>query len=182
GQHKNMVIDHEKIRFGIRSIRIDSSGLYINGQYTKIKGINAHQDHAGIGTAIPDNLQYYRIRLLKEMGANAYRTSHNPPTPELLDACDSLGMLVLDENRLMNSSPEYMSQFEHLILRDRNRASVFLWCIGNEEGFVQTNSVGRRIATTLIEKQKELDPTRICTYGADLDNIYNGVNEAIPVR
>jgi beta-galactosidase len=179
---RDMAIDSEKIRFGIRTIRIDSSGLYVNEQYTKIKGVNNHQDHAGVGTAVPDNLQYYRIRLLKEMGANAYRSSHNPPTPELLDACDSLGMLVLDETRLMNSSPEYMSQFEHLILRDRNRASVFLWCIGNEEGFVQTNSVGRRIAATLIQKQKELDPTRLCTYGADLANIYKGVNEVIPVR
>ncbi len=182
GPKKNMAIDMEKIRFGIRCIRIDSSGLYVNGQYTKIKGINAHQDHAGIGTAIPDNLQYYRIRLLKEMGVNALRSSHNPPTPELLDACDSLGMLVLDENRLMNSSPEYLNQFENLILRDRNRASVFLWCIGNEEAYVQTNSVGRRIAATLIQRQKELDPTRLCTYGADLANIYNGVNEVIPVR
>jgi beta-galactosidase len=182
GVKEDTVIDSEKLRFGIRTIRIDSSGLYINGKYTKIKGINAHQDHAAVGTAIPDNLQYYRIRLLKEMGANAYRTSHNPPSPELLDACDSLGMLVLDENRLMNSSPEYMSQFEHLILRDRNRASVFLWCIGNEEGYVQTNSVGRQVAMTLIERQKALDPTRVCTYGADLANIYNGVNEVIPVR
>jgi beta-galactosidase len=182
GLKEDAAIDSEKLRFGIRTIRIDSSGLYINGIYTKIKGINAHQDHAGVGTAMPDNLQYYRIRLLKEMGANAYRTSHNPPTPELLDACDSLGMLVLDENRLMNSSPEYLSQFEHLILRDRNRASVFLWCIGNEEGYAQTNSIGRRIALTMIERQKALDPTRLCTYGADLANIYNGVNEVIPVR
>ncbi len=175
-------IDAEKIRFGIRTIRIDSSGLYVNGQYTKLKGVNNHQDHAGVGTAIPDNLQYYRMRLLKEMGVNAYRSSHNPPAPELLDACDSLGILVLDENRLMSSSAAYLNDFEHLILRDRNRASVFLWCIGNEEGFVQTSSVGRRIATTLIQKQKELDPTRLCTYGADLANIYKGVNEVIPVR
>jgi beta-galactosidase len=178
----NAAIDAEKIRFGIRTIRIDSSGLYVNGQYTKLKGVNNHQDHAGVGTAIPDNLQYYRMRLLKEMGVNAYRSSHNPPAPELLDACDSLGILVLDENRLMSSSAAYLNDFEHLILRDRNRASVFLWCIGNEEGYVQTSSVGRRIATTLIQKQEELDPTRLCTYGADLANSYNGVNEVIPVR
>ena len=68
------------------------------------------------------------------MGANAYRTTHNPPTPELLDACDSLGMLVLDETRLLNSSQEYMSQFERMILRDRSHPSVFMWSIGNEEG------------------------------------------------
>jgi len=175
-------VDEEKIRFGVRSIRIDSSGLYVNGRYTKIKGANCHQDHAGVGSALPDYLQYYRIRLLKEMGMNAYRTSHNPPTPELLDACDSLGMLVLDEQRLLNSSPEYMSQLERLILRDRNRPSVFLWSIGNEEGYAQTNSIGRRIAQTLLARQQQLDPTRTSTYAADVANVFKGINEVIPVR
>ena len=88
------------------------------------------------------------------MGVNACRTSHNPPTPEFLDACDSLGMLVLDENRLLNSSPEYLNQFERMILRDRNHASVFLWSIGNEEGWIQTNDFGKRIAQTFISKTK----------------------------
>ena len=86
-----------------------------------------------MGSALPDYLQYYRIGLLKEMGVNAYRPAHNPPTPELLDACDSLGMLVLDETRLMNSGKEYMAQFETFVLRDRNHPSVYMWSIGNEE-------------------------------------------------
>lgn len=176
------VVDSCKSRFGIRYIKIDSGGLYVNGKYTKLKGVNCHPDHAGLGSALPDYLQYYRIRLLKELGANAYRTSHGAPTPELLDACDSLGMLVLDENRLLNSSPEYMSQFERLIIRDRSRASVFLWSIGNEEGSIQTNSIGKRIAQTLLQRQKVLDPTRVSTYGADLANVFHGVNEVIPVR
>jgi hypothetical protein len=64
---------------------------------------------------LPDYLQYYRVELLKQMGANAYRTSHHAPTPELLDACDSLGMLVMDEQRLLNSSTEYLNQFERLL-------------------------------------------------------------------
>ncbi len=178
----DQTVDEQKIRFGIRTIKIDSTGLYVNGHYTKVKGVNNHQDDAGVGSALPDYLQYYRINLLKQLGANAYRTSHHVPTPELLDACDSLGMLVLDENRLLNSSPEYLSDFEKLIIRDRSRASVFLWSIGNEEGWVQTRSVGKRIAQTLIERQRELDPTRICTYAADVANVYNGVNEVIPVR
>ncbi|HWW38001.1 DUF4982 domain-containing protein, partial [Pedobacter sp.] len=113
---------------------------------------------------------------------NAYRTSHHAPTPELLEACDSLGMLVMDEQRLLNSSPEYISQFEQLIKRDRNHASVFMWSIGNEEGLIQTNSVGKRIAQTLLAKQKELDPYRTSTYAADLANVFTGVNEVIPVR
>jgi beta-galactosidase len=116
------------------------------------------------------------------MGVNAYRSSHNPPTPELLDACDSLGMLVLDENRMLNSSPEYTGQLKKLILRDRNHPSVFMWSIGNEEWMVQGGSTGKRIAQTLIQIQKELDPTRTCTYAADNGNYFNGVNEVIPVR
>ncbi len=178
----NKIIDSVNNRFGIRDISVTTKGLFINGKYVKIKGVCDHQDHAGVGSALPDYLQYYRIGLLKQMGANAYRTSHNPPTPELLQACDSLGMLVLDETRLLNSSREYMNQFERLILRDRNHPSVFMWSIGNEEGWIQTNSKGKRIALSLLQKQRELDPTRISTYGADVGNVYEGINEIIPVR
>ena len=176
------IVDDERLRFGIRDVSISAKGLFVNGKYVKVHGVCCHQDHAGVGSALPDYLQYYRIRLLKDMGVNGYRTSHNPPTPELLDACDSLGMLVLDENRLLNSSPEYINQFEHLLKRDRSHPSVFLWSIGNEEWGVQTSSFGKRIAQTLVTKQKELDPTRTCTYAADVPNVFNGVNEVIPVR
>lgn len=176
------IADSETKRFGIRTVEIKPNGVFLNGKYVKIKGTNNHQDHAGVGSALPDYLQYYRIGLLKEMGSNALRTSHNAPTPELLEACDSLGMLVLDEQRLLNSSPEYMSQFERLIKRDRNHPSIFLWSIGNEEYWIQTTNTGRRIAQTLLAKQKELDPTRISTYAADVANVFHGVNEIIPVR
>ena len=179
----NKIVDVVKHNFGIRTLRFDATeGFFLNDIHVKIHGTNNHQDHAGVGSALPDYLQYYRIRLLKNMGVNAYRTSHNPPTPELLDACDSLGMLVLDENRLLNSSSEYMSQFERMILRDRNHPSVFLWSIGNEEGWIHTNSNGKRIAQTLLAKQKELDPSRISTYAADVANVFPGVNEVIPIR
>ena len=176
------IIDTRKIRFGIRSIEIKPNGVFLNGKHIKIQGTNNHQDHAGVGSAQPDYLHYYRISLLKNMGVNAYRTSHNAPTPELLDACDSLGMLVLDENRLLNSGAEYMHNFEALIKRDRSRASVFIWSIGNEEGWIHTQTNGKRIAQTLIAKQKLLDPSRTCTYAADVANVFHGVNEVIPVR
>ncbi len=181
-KYNGKVIDSLKHRFGIRTVEIKANGVFLNGKYIKLKGTNNHQDHAGVGAALPDYLQYYRIRLLKEMGSNSYRASHNPPTPELLDACDSLGMLVMDETRLLNSSPEYMDQFERLIKRDRNHPSVFMWSIGNEEGWIQTTTVGKRIAQTMLAKQLELDPTRTSTYAADLPNIFHGVNEVIPVR
>ncbi len=176
------IIDTDKMRFGIRTIDIRTNGVFLNGKYLKLKGTNNHQDHAGVGSALPDYLQYYRIFLLKQMGSNAYRTSHNPPTKELLDACDSLGMLVLDENRLLNSSPQYMNDLEWLIKRDRSRASVFMWSIGNEEQWVHSNGTGKLIALSLLAKQKELDPTRLSTYAADNGRQFFGVNEVIPVR
>lgn len=178
----SVIVDEQIMRFGIRSIEIKTSGVFLNGTYVKIQGVNCHQDHAGVGSALPDYLQYYRIGLLKNLGVNAYRTSHNAPTPELLDACDSLGMLVLDEQRLLNSGAEYMDQFERLVKRDRSRTSVFLWSIGNEEGWIHTQTNGKRIAQTFIAKQKQLDPTRISTYAADLANVFKGVNEVMPVR
>jgi len=179
---KQKLVDEQDERFGIRSINITDSGVYLNSKYVKIKGTNNHQDHAGVGSALPDYLQYYRIGLLKQMGANAYRTSHHAPTPELLDACDSLGMLVLDENRLLNISEQYMQDWEWQLKRDRSRASVFLWSIGNEEGWVQGNNIGKAVAQQLIAKQKELDPSRVSTYAADMGNVYPGINEVIPVR
>ena len=179
----NKIVDIIKERFGIRTLRFDANeGFFLNGQHLKIQGTNNHQDHAGVGSAMPDYLQYYRVQLLKNMGVNACRTSHNPPTPSFLDACDSLGMLVLDENRLLNSSNEYLNQFERMIRRDRNHPSVFLWSIGNEEGWIQTTDIGKHIAQTLLSKQKELDSTRTSTYAADVPNVFKGVNEVIPVR
>lgn len=179
----NVLLDRISTRTGIRTISICAdNGLFINGKHIKIEGVNCHQDHAGVGSALPDYLHYYRIKLLKDMGANAYRTSHNPPTKELLEACDSLGMLVMNETRLLNSSPEYMDQFERFILRDRNHPSIFMWSIGNEEGYVQWNSIGKRLALTYLAKQSELDPTRTSTYGADNGKQFTGINEVIPVR
>jgi beta-galactosidase len=179
----NQIVHQTKKRFGIKTVKFDANkGFFLNGKKIKIQGTNNHQDHAGIGSALPDYMQYYRIKLLKEMGSNSYRASHNAPTPELLDACDSLGMLVLDEQRLLNSSPEYVDQFKRLIKRDRNHPSVFLWSIGNEEQNIQGNDYGKKIAQTLIAIQQDLDPTRTSTYAADMPNVFKGVNEVIPIR
>ncbi|PWA05170.1 beta-galactosidase GalA [Flavobacterium psychrotolerans] len=180
---ENKIVHQTKTRFGIRTLKFDAQeGFFLNGKHLKIQGTNNHQDHAGIGSALPDYMQYYRIKLLKKMGSNAYRTSHHAPTPELLEACDSLGMLVLDEQRLLNSSPEYIDQFERLIRRDRNHPSVFLWSIGNEEGGIQKTEYGKKIAQSLLAIQKDLDPFRTSTYAADMGNEFKGVNEVIPIR
>src|SRR6185369_2631370 len=150
--------------FGVRSIRFDADqGFFLNGKHVKLKGTNNHQDHAGVGDALPDALQEFRIKRLKEMGSNAYRCSHNPPTPELLEICDRLGMLVLVENRLMGSSPELLELLKRTILRDRNHPSVFAWSVGNEEWAIEGNIKGARIATTMQAFAKRLDPSRPTT-------------------
>jgi beta-galactosidase len=154
------VVDRYETPFGIRTLRFDANtGFFLNGQHLEIKGTCNHQDHAGVGAALPDRVQYYRIERLKEMGSNAYRSSHNPPTTELLDACDRLGMLVLDETRMMSSSPEGLSELERLIRRDRNHPSVVIWSLGNEEPEQETQR-GARIITSMKRLARGLDPTR----------------------
>jgi beta-galactosidase len=154
------VVDRYETIFGIRSIKFDAQkGLFLNGKPVKVKGTCNHQDHAGLGAALPDSVQYYRVRKLQEMGCNGLRTSHNPPTPALLDACDDLGMLVFDETRMMSSNPEGLSQFENLVRRDRNHPSVFMWSMGNEEGTANTER-GVLILTAMKEVAKRHDGSR----------------------
>jgi beta-galactosidase len=162
-ESEGAVTDRMETTFGIRTIRFDADrGFFLNGEPVKLKGTCNHQDHAGVGAALPDRLQYYRIERLKEMGSNAYRASHNPPAPELLDACDRLGMLVMDETRMMSSSPEGLSELERLIRRDRNHPSVVLWSLGNEER-EQGTERGARIVATMKRLARRLDPTRPVT-------------------
>jgi beta-galactosidase len=157
------VVDRQETTFGIRTIRFDADkGFFLNGKPTKLKGTCNHQDHAGVGSALPDRLQYYRVEQLKEMGSNAYRTSHNPPTAELLDACDRLGMLVMDETRMMSSDPEGLSQLERMIRRDRNHPSVVIWSLGNEEPS-QGTPRGAHIVASMKRLTRKLDPTRPVT-------------------
>ena len=160
-------IDTVNTRFGFRDIKFDAEkGFFLNGQHLKLKGTCNHQDHAGVGAAIPDALQYYRLKLLKEMGCNAYRASHNPPTPEVLDACDELGLLVIDETRLMTSSKEGLENLRSMIVRDRNHPSIILWSVGNEEP-QQGTERGAIITRTMKRLCNELDPTRGVTYAMD---------------
>ncbi|HUP02982.1 MAG TPA: beta-galactosidase GalA [Bryobacteraceae bacterium] len=156
-------VDRYETTFGIRTCAFDAQrGFFLNGQSVKLKGTCNHQDHAGLGAALPDSVQYYRVRKLQEMGCNALRTSHNPPTPELLNAADELGMLVFDETRMMSSNPEGLSQLENLVRRDRNHPSVFLWSLGNEEGQAATDK-GYLILSAMKEAVRRHDDTRPCS-------------------
>jgi beta-galactosidase len=182
-ESRGKVVDRTETSIGIRTICFDKDkGFFLNGKHVEIQGTCNHQDHAGVGSALPDGLQAFRIKALKEFGCNAYRTSHNPPTTELLDACDSLGMLVLDENRLMGSTPSLTDQLKQFISRDRNHPCVIAWSIGNEEWAIENSETGARIARTLKRIQKEYDPSRLCTFAGDNGAQYEGVNSVVDVR
>jgi beta-galactosidase len=161
-------VDRYQTTFGIRSIHFDpDQGFFLNGKRVELKGTCNHQDHAGVGTAVPDRIHVFRVESLKAMGSNAWRTAHNPPAPELLDACDRLGMLVLDETRMFSSNEEGLGQLERMIRRDRNHPSVFCWSIGNEEWAVQGNETGARIGESMRRLAHQLDPSRPVTAGMD---------------
>lgn len=149
---------------GIRHIAFDpDKGFILNGNPVKLKGVNMHQDHAGTGAGIPDALQEWRLLQLKKFGCNAYRSSHNPMTPQMLDACDRLGFLVIEENRLTGVNREHVRLLENMIRRDRNHPSIILWSVGNEEWGIEWNDFGTRIAESMREYCHRADPTRPMT-------------------
>lgn len=171
-----------KVNFGFRTIEATAKGLFVNGHYTKIQGFCNHQDHAGVGTAVPNKVRLYRLKLLKDMGCNAIRIHHSM-APEILDYCDSLGIFVLSETRIFGSSALAMDEFENQIIRDRNHPCVMMWCMGNEQNYFQNTDEGRRIALSMMAKQKELDPTRTIAYGGNNGGKKSiGINSVIPVR
>ena len=155
--------DSVETRCGFRTIRFDADqGFFLNDVPMKIKGTCNHQDHAGVGVAVPDSLWDFRVRRLKELGSNAYRCAHNPPAREFLDACDRLGMLVMDENRNFNVSPEYTRQLEWMVRRDRNHPSVMLWSVFNEET-TQGTEMGYEMVRRMVAAVKRMDSSRPVT-------------------
>lgn len=157
--------DQTQTRFGVREVSFDAEqGMFLNGEAVKLKGVCNHQDHAGVGIAIPDALQAWRLHQLKEMGCTALRTAHNPPTPALLDLCDEIGLLVMDETRMVGTSHEVLGQMQDLIERDRNHPCVFAWSIGNEEMAVQERLIGVRQMRRMQDTAHKLDPDRPVTY------------------
>ncbi|MBQ8743073.1 MAG: DUF4982 domain-containing protein [Clostridia bacterium] len=175
--------EKEITAFGIRSAIFDpDKGFLLNGRQVKIHGACVHQDFGGVGVALTDNLQYYKIKRLKEMGANAYRSSHHAPSPVILRACDELGMLVMDETRMFGTSPEAIEQLTSLVERDRNHPSVIIWTIGNEEFSIQNEAFSRPIAEKVSRILKTLDDTRAITYGGNNGGNDIGANVGVEVR
>jgi len=177
------VRDAERVTFGIRTVLFDAEkGFFLNGQSLKIQGTCNHQDHAGVGAALPDAVQWFRLGVLREMGCNAVRTSHNMPTPEWVDGCDRMGLMMMCETRQMSSSPEGMQQLETMIKRYRNSPSIILWSIGNEEGQLQGPMAeqGARIAADMVRLCHELDPTRVVSAAVNGNN-RQGVSDALDI-
>ncbi|MEO6279232.1 beta-galactosidase GalA [Roseateles sp.] len=161
------VVDRVETPFGIRTIRFDANeGFFLNGRHVKLHGVNNHQDHAGIGVALPDGMHEARLKMLKAMGVNAIRSAHHPATPELLEACDRLGMLVIDEHRMMGTAPQIRDELERMVRRDRNHPSVILWSVGNEEWAIENTEIGTRLAREMQAIVHRLDPTRPATLAA----------------
>jgi beta-galactosidase len=171
----NKETDVVSTAFGVREIKIDAkNGLLINGLSTKLKGGCIHNDNGPLGSAAFDRAEERKVEILKANGFNAIRSSHNPPSQVFLDACDRLGMLVMDEAFDMWTKPKTKDDYHRyfkdswnkdlttMILRDRNHPSVILWSIGNEIK-ERVDSIGLVITKKLKERVRELDPTRMVT-------------------
>ena len=173
------ILDAETVTFGVRTFSFTADeGFFLNGRRVRINGVCMHHDHGSLGAALHVSALRRQLKLLQSMGVNAIRTSHNPPAPELLDLCDQMGFIVIDEffdewhmPKIQNGYAKYF--FEHaetdaadIIRRDRNHPCIVLWSIGNEIG-EQRNPEGWRAAKLLAEVTKRTDPTRPITAGFD---------------
>ncbi len=160
-------IDKTTTKIGFRTVEISvDKGLLLNGKPTYINGVCAHQDFGLTGLAVPANIARYKVSLLKEMGANGYRTSHYQQTESYMDAFDEMGFLVLSEARRFENTKEAAEQLASLIKRDRNRPSVILWSTGNEEPF-HVHDIGRRLHKAIAAQIRKLDYTRPITAAED---------------
>lgn len=169
-------IDQYETRFGIRSLDFDpDNGLIVNGEHIPIKGVNQHHDLGALGAAFNTRAAERQLEILREMGCNAIRFSHNPPAPELLELTDRMGFLVVDEifdSWELKKTPHdfhlifpdwYEPDTRNFIRRDRNCPSVIIWSLGNEVGEQYTGEDGAALARRLYDIMKEEDPTRPIT-------------------
>ncbi|PKB16438.1 glycoside hydrolase family 2 TIM barrel-domain containing protein [Flavobacterium sp. 5] len=169
------IVDQYKTSFGIRDFKFDvNKGFILNGKQVKIKGVCMHHDLGPLGSAINTRAIERQLEILKEMGVNGIRTSHNPPAPELLDLCDKMGFIVMDEAfdmwKQTKTKYDYANDWDKWhkkdlidqLLRDRNHPSVFIWSIGNEIP-EQWSETGVTIAKELVAITRQYDKTRPIT-------------------
>jgi beta-galactosidase len=177
-----MVIDDYETSFGIRTFRFDAEkGFFLNGRSLKMKGVNLHHDLGPLGAAVSTRATERQLEIMQVMGVNAIRTAHNPPSPEQLDLCDKMGILVMDESfdewrkpkwNVLTSYNIYFDEWAEkdmaaLVKRDRNHPSVIMWSTGNEVPELGTED-GKKSAKLLADVCRELDPTRPVSSGIHL--------------
>ena len=193
-EQEGKVIDEYETVFGFRTIKFDEKeGFYLNGEHVYLKGVCDHHDLGALGSALNTRALERQLEILKEMGVNAIRTSHNPPAPELLELADRMGFVVMDEAfdewRRAKKKNAYHVIFDDWhekdlraqIRRDRNHPSIILWSIGNEIG-EQGSPEGHALAAALTKIVHEEDPTRPTTAAANNRNSgYNGFQKSVDV-
>jgi len=159
-----VALDYEKITIGIRHMEWNAKkGFLLNGKPVRIQGLCCHQDHAGVGIAMPDEVVLFRLQQMKGMGMNAYRSAHHMAAEEVLNICDRLGILVMDETRRMSSAMEDIEEVRQVVRTGRNHPSVVIWGIGNEEVFCQDRPEMIRGTKSMTMEVKKLDDTRPIT-------------------
>ncbi|SHK67940.1 beta-galactosidase [Reichenbachiella agariperforans] len=171
------VLDSYQTRFGIRSISYNTDGFYLNGRKVRFNGVCLHHDNGPLGAAVYRRADERKLQIMKDMGVNAIRTSHNPPSRELLELCDELGLLVQDEAfdvwklaKVENGYNKFFDQWgeidlRDMILRDRNHPSIVMWSIGNEIIEQSDKQKGWTVAKKLNDVCKATDPTRPTSAG-----------------
>ena len=189
-EHNGKVCDAYETTFGIRSFYFDvDKGFFLNGEPVKIKGVCNHHDLGCLGAAVNTRAIQRQLDILKEMGVNGIRTSHNPPAPELLDLCDEMGFIVMDEafdmwkkgktkyDYSLDWDDWHKKDLEDMVLRDRNHPCIFVWSIGNEvvEQWDKEDSSGTVIAKELVSIVKNLDTTRPITANCNDQDTLNPV-------
>lgn len=171
------LLDQYKTRFGIRSISYDEDGFYLNGRLVRFNGVCLHHDNGALGAAVYRRADERKLQIMKDMGVNAIRTSHNPPSRELLELCDEMGLMVQDEAFDVWRMPKVPNGYnlfydewserdiKSMVKRDRNHPSIVMWSIGNEIREQGDKLHGWEEAKRLVEFTKEMDPTRPVTAG-----------------
>ncbi|MBQ6680071.1 MAG: DUF4982 domain-containing protein [Lachnospiraceae bacterium] len=153
------ITDVRENTFGFREIAFNTEGFFLNGRNVKVKGVCGHGDYGLTGLAVEESVFRYKAKLIKDMGANAYRCSHYPQAEYWMDEMDRKGIVVMDETRWFSTVPSAAKDLETLVKRDRNHPSVIMWSVGNEEPFFITEQ-GARISRSMYAAVKKLDPTR----------------------
>jgi beta-galactosidase len=160
-RESGFIIDSNKTRFGIRHILFDAGkGLFLNGKHVKVMGASTHQDNGSVGVAVPFEIIRYRIQSMKNFGFNGYRSAHNAASPALLDICDEEGMLVINEQRIPETSLNYLEEMREIIRESRNHPSVFLYNLANEENKIVDTDFEEGLASTLMQEISRLDPQK----------------------